>query len=225
MGNYSLSLDGTRVVFTSVGHDKGDGVWIADLERRSPPRQLTRGGELRAFFGAPGEVVYMGQGNRLYRMKEDGSGAEMVSPDPIVYLMTVSPEGRWAAVMTVGSTMGFFSLRGEQSMKVCNDACSSGPRSVLEVMPFNWSADGKSIFVNLSFFGKRTNKTVVLPYRADVAFETLWPKGLSTEEDVAANPGARVIDERLTFPASDTSSHLSLRMSFQSNLYRIRLPN
>src|SRR5439155_23883519 len=38
MANYSISKDGRRVVFTSAGSQAGDGVWIADLDRRTPPR-------------------------------------------------------------------------------------------------------------------------------------------------------------------------------------------
>ena len=48
MTNYSISADGKRVVFVSAGSETGDGVWIADLDRRSSPRQLTHEGELRA---------------------------------------------------------------------------------------------------------------------------------------------------------------------------------
>ena len=100
MANYSLSLDGLRVVFTSSGHEGGDGVWIADIDRRTPPRQLTRNSEQRAFFGAPGEIVFMGTDGRLYRTDDRGSAPQLISPEPVVYLMTVSPDGRWAAVIT-----------------------------------------------------------------------------------------------------------------------------
>jgi hypothetical protein len=49
--------------------------------------------------GGPGEIVYMAVDRRLYRMKEDGSGVEKISPDPIAYLSTVSPDGRWAVAI------------------------------------------------------------------------------------------------------------------------------
>src|SRR5213079_1957109 len=57
MANHSISADGRRVVFTSADSASDDGVWVADLDRRTPPRQLTPGG--RAFFGGPGEIVYI----------------------------------------------------------------------------------------------------------------------------------------------------------------------
>jgi eukaryotic-like serine/threonine-protein kinase len=61
-------------------------------------------------------------------------------------------------------------------------------------------------------------------YRSGVPFDTLWPKGLKPEKDVAANPGAKVINEGSAFPASG-SAHLFWRQTTQSNLYRVPLPN
>ena len=231
---YSRSRPTRSVVFTSAGNETGDGVWIADLDRRSPPRQLTRGGEFRAFFGAPGEIVYMTQGEvrHLYRMKEDGSGTEMILPDPITYLIAVSPDGRWAAAIVPRTSTGggtriqMISLRGERSIFVCNEDCAVGfgPNRIQAPM-FNWSMDGKWLFVGLQYFGVRTARTVVLPYRSGVPLETLWPNGLISEEGVVANPGAKIINEGNAFPASTGSPYLFWRLATQSNLYRVALPN
>ena len=230
MANYSLSQDGSKVVFTSAGTERSDGIWIAPLDRRSAPRQLVRGTDIRAFYGGPGEIVYMGEDRHLYRMNEDSSGTEMISPDPVDYLSTVSPDGRWAVAILpqasngVGTTsLWFMSLRGEKSFEVCNDACSVGPRSFLGAPPFAWSTDGKRLFVNLVYFGKSTQRTVVLPYRSGASPETLWPKGLQVEKDIAANPGAKVINAARTSPASD-AAYVYSRSSTQSNLYRVRIP-
>jgi hypothetical protein len=227
--NYSLSHDGQKVVFTSVGHDAGDGVWIADLERRSPPRQLVKGAELKAFFGAPGEIVHTGDDSRLYRIKEDGSRGERITDDPVAYLVTVSPDGRWAVGILprtngVGTTsLWFVSLRREESFEVCNKDCSVGPRSFLVTPPFAWTADGKWLYVNLVHFGLGASRTVVLPYRSGVSPAAQWPKGLRFEKDIGANPGARVINTPNTFPGLGVDGYLSSRIATQSNLYRVRI--
>jgi hypothetical protein len=78
--------------------------------------------------------------------------------------------------------------------------------------------------VALQYFGLRTKRTVGLPYRSDVSMGRLYPKGLKSENDVAANPGARVIDESDAFSASP-SSYLIWRRATQSNLYRIPISN
>src|SRR6185369_8633576 len=60
MATYSISGDGRRVVFTSSGNASDDGIWVADLDGRTAPRQLIRGAGLRAFFGGAAEIVYIG---------------------------------------------------------------------------------------------------------------------------------------------------------------------
>ena len=80
--------------------------------------------------------------------------------------------------------------------------------------------------MSLQYFGLRTGRTVVLPYRSDVPLvEQLWPKGLGTETDISANPGAKVINERDVFPTRAPSSYLFWRRTTHSNLYRIAIPD
>ena len=234
MATYSLSHDGKRVVFTSSGNAAGDGVWIADLDRRTAPRQLTRGNEFRAFYGADDEIIYMDQGEvrHLYRMKEDGSGKEMIVPEAVYQLISVSPDGRWAFTLMsrpasegAGTYMQLTSTTGGAAIPVCNDACVLGFGPLrLQAPPIGWSSDGKSLFVSLQYFGLRTARTVVLPYRSDVPLEQLWPKGLRMETEIAANPGARTINERDVFPTRDPSSYLFWRRTTRSNLYQIPIP-
>lgn len=172
--------------------------------------------------------MYMdGSQRQIYRMKEDGSGVERISRDPVVNLITVAPDGRWAVVLlpdkTGATRTEFLSLTGEPSVPVC---CSTGfGPNRFQALVYNWSMDGKSLFVALQFFGLNTAKTVVLPYRSGVPLAIQYPKGFQSEEDVAKNPGARVINEGNVFPASTPSEHLSWRRTTQSNLYRIALPN
>jgi eukaryotic-like serine/threonine-protein kinase len=235
MACYSISPDGTKVVFTSVGNEAGDGIWIASLNRarRSPPRQLTHGGEYRAFFGAPGEIVYMSQGEvrHLHQMKEDGSGNEMIYSDPVTYLIGTSRDGNWAEVIlpqtpnSDGLRVQFISTHGGKPYLAC-DACSIGFGPARQEAPmFSWSMDGKSVFVALKYYGLHTQRTVVLPYRSDRPLESLWPQGLKTEKDVAANPGAKLIDEADAFPRSGSPAYFVWRRATQSNLYRIPVPN
>ena len=234
MGSYSISPDGRRVVYTSAGGASDDGIWVADLDRRKPPRQLTRGGEFRAFFGAPGEIVYLSLNagpQYLHRMREDGSGVEQIRREPVNNLITVSPDGQWAVVFLPEKTPGgglalqLLSLHGEAPMTACESCVELGlgPNRI-KGSPIIWSLDGKSVFVRLQYFGLGTAKTVVLPYRSGIPLARLWPKGLRSEQDVAANPGAIVINEANVFPGASASAHLSWRRTTQSNLYRVRLP-
>ena len=59
---------------------------------------------------------------------------------------------------------------------------------------------------------------------AGVPFDVQWPRGFKSEDDVVANPGARVINEGNVFPASKPGEHMRWTRSTQSNLYQIALP-
>jgi Tol biopolymer transport system component len=236
MSSYSISHDGRRVVFTSVGESGGDGIWVADLDRRTAPRQLTRGGEFRAFYGSPGEIIYLTQGSErhLYRMREDGSDNRLIPTDPVTNLFSVSPDSRWALVLLArpssesgGTYIQLVSTRGENPVPFCNTGCAVGfGPNRQQATPILWSADGKSLLVSLQYVApRRTGRSVILPYRSDVPLQRLWPKGLQTEEDIVANPGAKIISEANVFPGARSSEYLFWRRTTASNLYRIPLPN
>jgi len=80
IAHYDISRDGRTVVFAAAEGDS-TGIWIAPLDHRSAPRQLTSGGEYRAFFTPEGDIIYMSnKGPRyLYRMKSDGSDNHQVN--------------------------------------------------------------------------------------------------------------------------------------------------
>ena len=235
MADYSISPDGRSVVFTSAGSPGEDGIWIADLDHRTPPRQLTRGGEFRAFFGGSDEIVYISpqaERRQLYRMRADGSGVEQIRPEPVRNLLNVSPDGQWAVVLSPEVAPGgalalqLMSLHSNAVMTACENCVSgwAGPTRI-QGSPISWSTDRTSVFVSLQYFGMGTPRTAVLPYRPGVPLDALWPKGLRSVQDVTGNPGAVVINEVNVFPAASASAHLSWRRTTQSNLYRIRLPD
>ena len=128
MGSYDISRDGTKVVFTSIGTDGGDGVWIADVNRQAPPRQLTRGGEFRAFFGLPGEIIYLTQGQVRYLAQNERRRhpeRKRVSPDPVINLIQLRPTrvGSRATVPEAsaggGTSLRLVSTKGDPSFPVC----------------------------------------------------------------------------------------------------------
>ena len=61
MQHYSISADGQRVVFVAVDDTGRTPVWLASLDGRTAPRQLSTIDGSQAFFGAPGEVVFGSQ--------------------------------------------------------------------------------------------------------------------------------------------------------------------
>jgi hypothetical protein len=245
-----FSPDGSRVIYTAVTQGFRWDSWHVPVLGGAPQPFLPNASGLswiddrRLLYSEITSGVHMGivtstetrSDHRwvyhLYRMKDDGSAKQMIVPDDVNNLMTVSPDGQWAFALMLRSAaeggdtyMQLISTRGDARVPVCNDACVLGFGPVrLQSMPLSWSADGGSLFVSLQYFGLRTGRTVILPYRSDVPPERLWPKGLRTEVDIAANPGARVINERNVFPAHVSSAYLFWRRTTFSNLYRIPIP-
>ena len=230
VAHYDISRDGRNVVF-AVAEGGSTGIWIAPLDHRSAPRQLTSGGEYRAFFTPEGDIIYMTnkESRYLYRMKSDGSDNHQVMSDTILHLMSVSPDGEWAA-MVVPAGHGedvnviAYSLRGRKSALVC-DTCIGGFGPARMNAPLaSWSPDGKNLYVSLQFFAIESQKTLVVPLTPASAPPLLTPRSDVKEQYFASLSGARMINEKDVFPGPDIDTYAFYRRSSRTNLYRLRLP-
>jgi eukaryotic-like serine/threonine-protein kinase len=232
MSHYDISADGQRVLFAAAEGDKEPGLWIADLERRRPPRQLTKDGESRAFFVGTNEIVFLSNDKQrfIYKMGSDGSGRQRVVEAPVTYLVGSSPDGQWVAVAMAAedgsdaNTIKLISTRkGESPIQICGggDGCmiGFGPGRVNAPL-IQWSHDGKSVLLSLKFFGLQSRKTALLPF--DQARKALGRA--RSDEQFAKLPGVRMIDEENVFPALRPGEYLMSRRTALANLYRITLP-
>ncbi|HEX5458984.1 MAG TPA: winged helix-turn-helix domain-containing protein [Steroidobacteraceae bacterium] len=100
--SYDISPDEREVVF-SIDHGGEMQIWAAPLDHHLPPRLLARGGD-QPQFGGNGQIFFRLLGekmNFLYRMRDDGSSKQRMLDSPILQFQSVSPTGRWAAVLGV----------------------------------------------------------------------------------------------------------------------------
>ena len=107
ISNYDISDDGDRIVFVAMDSEDRPHLWLASLDRRSPPKELPSPAASMVAFGAADEIFVMeteGPAHFLYRVKGDGSERRKVVPEPITRYHTlednvdVSPDRRWVAV-------------------------------------------------------------------------------------------------------------------------------
>jgi Tol biopolymer transport system component len=177
--HFSISQDGKKVVFATEQGQVRSGIWIGWLDRTQAPRQLTFGGENRAFFGKPGQILYQGAEipPKIMRISEDGSGPEPVSDVPIMQLQNVSADARWAIVGATppnghgdrNSVILAVPLEGGAPITVC-DNCSLGFGSTRSSAPLlSWRLDGKWVYVSLRPFAFGSLKTAVVPITAGTA--------------------------------------------------------
>jgi serine/threonine protein kinase/Tol biopolymer transport system component len=234
LSHYALSHDGKKLVCVpEIGGDK-TGIWLVDAAAVAPPRQITSSQAHRAFFGAPGEVVFEGGAapRRLMRISEDGTDERLKHPQAIMQLMSVSPDGGWA-VVGVAKTGGHgdgatltqaFSLTGGEPVTLC-DECALGFGSARMFASFaTWSHDGKWIYLPLRYFQPDSTKTLALPVRPG-SVPAAAVRGVASEEAFARLPGARLINESDVAPGIGLTHYAFARASAKTNLFRIYLPD
>jgi DNA-binding beta-propeller fold protein YncE len=165
----------------------------------------------------------------LYRMKSDGSDNHQVMSDPVLHLMSVSPDGEWAAMMVPSGhgedvSVIAYALHGSKPALIC-DTCIGGFGPARMNAPLaSWSPDGKYLYVSLQFFAIESQKTLVVPLKPASAPPLLTPRPDVKEPYFASLPGARLIDEKDVFPGPDSNTYAFYRRSSRTNLYRLKLP-
>lgn len=227
MGNFDISIDGKRVVFTRREADGKIRMWLASLERRFPVQRLSKSqvSERRPVFGPDRNVFFLALepgGRALYRMKEDGTDRQRIRQDiGDVYLSSVSADGEWVAVRSyqpsgeeVSGALPFdaYPISGGVPVRICQ-----GCRFV------KWSPDGRFLYFSFTGMGIVTEggKTFALPIRAGKSLPDLPAAGVTSAEEAATLPGVRVIDHGNISPGRDPSVYAYTKMTAQRNLYRI----
>ncbi len=230
--HFSISQDGKKVVFATEQGQARSGIWVGWLDGTQAPRQLTFGGEYRAFFGRPGQILYQGTQTspKIMSVNEDGSGQVAVSDLDIMQLQSVSPDGHWAFVgVTPPGGHGdrnvivvAVPLEGGAPITVC-DNCSFGFSSTRSSAPLlSWSLDGKWVYVSLRYFPFGSSKTAVIPIQSGAAPPS-FTKGFANEADFARIPGAHLINENDVSSGISPNYFVNTRRSAKANLFRIYL--
>lgn len=226
--SYRLSADGKSAVFAALGTDSKPHIWITTLDHRSSPRQISHGaGESSPMFTPAGDVLFRateGTFNFAYRMKQDGSEAQKVLPDPILDITDVSPDGQWVAV--------FSSRGGGQSVfrQVAYPLQGGSPLAIFSAAGWvRWATNGTFMALHFvpssptvgAMFGD--SKTVIIPLKRGMMVPHLPLSGVESVSEAASLPGARII-ERDASPALDPTIYAFVRASVHRNLYRIPIP-
>jgi hypothetical protein len=161
-------------------------------------------------------------------MKADGSERRKFLPDPVMHLISVSPDGQ--LVMLWVSTPGekafaaikAFPTRGGAPVLIC-DTCAGGVGTVTDVV--SWSPDQKFFLVSFqSFPGMRSRaESFMVPLAPGMTLPRLPRTGIASDEDLTSLPGVRVIHQPRLF-GGPNGSYAMVRVSALRNLYRVWLP-
>jgi serine/threonine protein kinase/Tol biopolymer transport system component len=216
LSGYDIAADGRQVVFYSPDKDGKLRLWLAPLDRRSPPRQIPDVEGQQPLFGPAGEIFFRKVERNsafLYRVREDGTGLRKAAEMPLVSLFDVYPSHKWILIGV--------SPDGE----VVFPAAGGAPIFTYLHPPrwLRWTGDGKYLFVAGS---NVKTKAFVLPLSPG----QLLPPSLAnaesfpSEAELAKMPGVRTIPMANVVPGPTADIYAFTRETVQRNLYRIPLP-
>ncbi|HEY6346725.1 MAG TPA: protein kinase [Bryobacteraceae bacterium] len=219
----NFSLDGRQVVMEIEDAQGKPRLWLAPLDRSSPPRQIPNVEGRTPIFGPGGEIFFrhvegkpgmMGTTGFIYRVHPDGSGLRKAIEPAVLLWGRVSPDGQWA--------VGWGPLPGDGPPAVQAWPLNGAPPlHIAGTMYTFWSGDRRSLFMYSNTIG--IGKTYVVPLRPDEVFPPIPKGGFTSEEELARLPGAKRIDA-VAFPGPSSDIYAFYRGATQRNLYRIPLP-
>ena len=214
---FAISPDDKQAAYTVLAAD-GPQIWLAYLDRSSPPRKVTGGGD-QVSFGANGELIYRGlegKQNSLYRIKQDGSDRERITDANILEKLSVSPNGEWvvAGVSVPGgdSSVAAVSVRTGEMVKICSYMCPSW-----------WSPDGKIFYITTERTASTAGRTLAIPLAVGKALPELPKAGIASRADRLEIPGIRQINWGDVSAGDDPATYIYTKQDFQGNLFRIPL--
>jgi eukaryotic-like serine/threonine-protein kinase len=216
---YDISPDSQRVVVAALDQEGKQRLWLAPLDRRSPPRQIPNVQGQRPTFGSGGEIFFRmieGGSSLLYRIREDGFGLQRVSEQPGAWPTGTSRDGQWLAAGGEGFSVSAFPLRGGSPVPILRaNVASSDPN-------LKWSLDGKLLVISLPTAALLTGgRTYAIPLPPGRAFPQIPAGGFRSEAEIAKLPGARRIDAYDVAFGPQAEVYAFTRETVQRNLYRI----
>lgn len=204
---------GGEVVFSAEPPGKPSQIWLARLDRGSPPKRIADTGEGAPRFGPDGTLWFRytdGKTNYVGMMKKDGTQRRKMAPYAISTLMNSSPGGRWVTAMAPAEGKAVIdtiaiSVDGGARRTLCPGRCSVA-----------WDRDGKFFYV-----GVASNTSLAFPVaRGDLPEQ---PAGGFASLDKSPPAGVRLVPGAEISPGSDPSIFAFVKNTTHRNLFRISL--
>lgn len=212
--DYDVSADGRQVVMEVTGQERKPQLWIATLGAPSRPRQIPNVEGRQPRFGPGGEIFFRNTGF-TYRVHPDGTGLRKAIEQQTHILWSASPDGRWIVAWSPtpagGIAVQAFPLAGGPPVLIAGT-----------LRAWNFSPDGRSVSVCGGPVGD--DRTYIIPVPPGKSLPEIPAAGFRSEEEVAALPGARRIDNQEVVPGPSPETYAFYRDTAQQNLYRIPIP-
>jgi len=214
--DYDVSADGQQVVMETEDAQGKPRLWLGASDHRSPPTPILNVEGRTPKFGPSGEIFFRSAG-AVYRVRPNGTGMRKAFEQDIFLMHGVSPDGRWI--------LAWAKLPGGPVATQAIPLDGGPPVAISGRGRLHWSADGRI----LSLLGGRNGfiregRCYLIPLPPGEALPRIPVGGFHTEEEVAALPGVRKIEEMGVVPGPSADVYAFYRGATQRNLYRIPIP-
>ena len=212
---YDVSRDGKRVVFAALDDMGRSHLWLSRLDGQLSPRQLSPVEADGPRFGMRDDIYFRtrdGTARFIFRIGEDGGKMQKVVAEPVLFFLSVSPDGAWllarvAAAEHAGNAVVAFSTQNGRAVPLCAD-CEA-----------DWAPGGKAFVIR----GFPQRKSLVIALAPGESLPRLPDGGLRSEADVARLAGVTAGDG-LRYPGREATQYAYVKSSVQRNIYRVPVP-
>jgi DNA-binding winged helix-turn-helix (wHTH) protein/Tol biopolymer transport system component len=219
---YDLSEDGKQVVYSTATPAGVSHLWLAAIDRSSPPRPIGGAGEMRPHFGPHGRILFEaseGNFNYLEQMNPDGSGRSKVVPYPISSLKGVSPGRRWVIAVVPE--------QGGAGMEYMAIPVAGGPPRIIHTRGSSprWSSNGNFLVIPIDEPSLTSpGRSLAIPVGPGETLPEFPHAGIEPLANPGVIPGAAWIPRSDLIPGRDPAHFAYVNTSVHRNLYRISLP-
>jgi eukaryotic-like serine/threonine-protein kinase len=216
--SYSVSPDGQQVAMGVADREGRHRLWLAPLDRRSPPRQIPNVEGMTPLWGLGGEIFFRrteGTSSFVYRVRPDGTGMRKAVDQPMLWLNRLTPGSR--------SLVAWATFLDSKALAWQAFPLDGGPPVLISAfIVVDWSPGGH--FVSFSGGLISAGKSYVIPLPPGEDFPPIPAGGFRSEEQVAKLPGAHRINVDGVVPGVSPDVYVFSRGTTQRNLYRIPIP-
>ncbi len=223
MIGFDVSPDGKRVVYVTSAPGGQTQLWLAPVDRSSPPRRVGTIAGLSPYFGPNGQIVFQrteGNANYLEQIRPDGSGLSKVVPYSIVEIQGISPGRRWLMAMVPappgagGPAPVAIPLDGGPARRICASYC----------VPI-WSPSGNFLFLPVEEPSRNSpGRSLAIPVGPGETLPDLPSGGIEPMADASVVPGAQSVPRADLIPGADLDHFAYVKTTVHRNLFRVSLP-